>query len=150
MVSRAKNLSVPCSVKQVRVVKECLRELLEGQNVDEEELFNLQLVIDEAVINAIDHGSANNMQMNVDINFVLEDAYLTITVKDFGGKAFNPEFFERIAAKKNWGKGGRGIFLIKQFMDEVRYIFSPGVSTLLSMSKKLTINNENSADMINN
>lgn len=130
-------MKIPCNLKKVREVKSSLMDMLEDGDYDDEQLFNLQLVMDEAVINAIDHGSANNTNMNVEISMGLADDYLKVTVKDFGGKPFNPEFFERIASKKNWGRGGRGIFLIKDFMDEVRYVFNPGESTLLYMGKKL-------------
>lgn len=137
-MEQKRELSIPCNTKQLRLVRETMDELLGVGRFDEDEMFNLHLVIDEAVINAIDHGSANNMKMNVDITFILKDYHLGIIVKDYGGKSFNPDFFERIAEKKNWGRGGRGIFLIKQFMDEVRYIFNPGQSTLLYMAKSMS------------
>jgi serine/threonine-protein kinase RsbW len=135
---KEKSISIPCNVKKVREIRSILMEFIEEDKFDEEVVFNLQLVMDEAVINAIDHGSANNQKMNVDIYMKLENDMLSIIVKDYGGKSFNPEFFERIAAKKTEGHGGRGIFLIKDFMDEVRYVFNPGISTLLFMGKKLT------------
>src|SRR5512133_3025574 len=93
-----KNFVIPCSLKQVRVIKSEMMNILDPGHFDEEQLFNLQLVMDEAVINAIDHGSANNTNMKVEISISLSGDYLEITVKDFGGKPFNPEFFERIAS----------------------------------------------------
>lgn len=137
MSNKEEAFSVPCSLKQVRVVKQRLIEFIGEDIYDEEQVFNLQLVLDEAVINAIDHGSANNLDLSVDIKFRLNHDRLSIYIKDYGGKAFNPDFFEKIASKKSWGRGGRGIFLIKDFMDEVNYVFDPNKSTMLFMAKEL-------------
>ena len=56
--------------------------------------------------------------------------------RDPGGKVFDPEYFENMATIKDWGKGGRGIFLMKEFMDIVQYIIYPNNSTLLYLSKQ--------------
>ena len=38
---------------------------------------------------------------------------------------------------KDWGAGGRGILLIKNYMDEVYFVFDPAKSTRLIMRKNL-------------
>jgi anti-sigma regulatory factor (Ser/Thr protein kinase) len=66
---------------------------------------------------------------------MVDSKRITIIVKDYGGKPFDPTFFEEIVEKKAMGVGGRGIKIIKEIMDEVMYIFRNGESTTLYMTK---------------
>ena len=132
------SLQIPCDLKQVREVRRFFKEFIEGLPFSDEDQMNLELALNEGVSNAIDHGSANNKKMIVDITFEIKRSFLIIIIKDYGGKEFNPEYYERITLKKDWGRGGRGIYLMRTIMDELSYIFSPNHYTTLYMSKKIT------------
>ena len=130
-------LQIPCENKQVREVRKVFRNFCQNLPFDEEEVGNLELALNEGVSNAIDHGSSANKNMHIDINFIIRGKYFIILIKDYGGKEFNPEYYERITLKKDWGRGGRGIYLMKTIMDEIAYIFCPQQFTLLYMSKRI-------------
>lgn len=100
------------------------------------DLFQIELAVDEAFINAADHGSHCDRAAQVVIRVTLLRDGAAILVRDHGGKPFDPVFFERLADKKTWGAGGRGIKIIKEIMDEVMYVFLVGVSTTLYMVKR--------------
>lgn len=130
-------LELPCQPAFLRVVRESTGLICDRLNLGMKDRFQLELVMDEACMNAIDHGSAIRPDMIFQVSYILEKERLVILIKDFGGKPFNPDYFERLAEKKTWGHGGRGIHIIKQLMDEVMYFFSNGRSTTLTMVKHL-------------
>jgi anti-sigma regulatory factor (Ser/Thr protein kinase) len=138
-----KEHSFPCNLKYVRESKnaliEFLDEITQKHNIsfDETLKFYLMLVVDEATVNAIDHGSACKTKFNFNLKFVYENSKILIFITDFGGKKFNPEFFERLSVKKTWGIGGRGIQIISQLMDEVTYLFQENKSTTLIINYDL-------------
>ena len=131
------HIQIPCEAKQVREVRKQFRDFCQGTPFTEDDIANMELALNEGVSNAIDHGSSANKRMHVDIDFLIKGRYFIILIKDYGGKEFNPEYYERITLKKDWGRGGRGIYLMKTIMDEVSYVFSPGHFTLLYLSKRL-------------
>ena len=129
--------SYPCHPKYIQEIRNEFQKIAEKYKIPMAHLFKLELVIDEACMNAIDHGSALNKEQDFDFSIEVSEKKITILVRDYGGKSFDPQYFEAIAHKKTWGHGGRGIFLIKSIMDEVMYCFNKGRSTLLVMTKYL-------------
>ncbi|PKK91246.1 MAG: hypothetical protein CVV64_05605 [Candidatus Wallbacteria bacterium HGW-Wallbacteria-1] len=132
------SLTLPCHPRSLREVRRLTQEIGQKTALDMKDMFQLELVMDEACMNAVDHGSSINPEMKFQVCFRIEKTRIVILVRDFGGKPFNPEYFERLAEKKTWGSGGRGIHIIKQIMDEVMFFQRPGESTLLTMVKYLS------------
>ena len=94
---------------------------------------------EEAATNAVNHGSNENPTMEFIIGIGRTQDSLVITVKDFGGKTFDPQYFEGICQSKSWGiLGGRGIYMMTNTMDEVMYLFNGGRSTTVCLIKYLT------------
>jgi len=94
------------------------------------------LALDEALTNAIEHGSSR-ADGEVEVAYDIAEGFIELAVTDQGGIIFNPEFFEQLALVKNWGAGGRGILLIRKLADEVYFVFTPGKSTRVVMRKQL-------------
>jgi serine/threonine-protein kinase RsbW len=137
------HLQIPSELSQVKNLRQLLNEFCKNLNFSREDILNLEIALNEGASNAIEHGSFSNKNKQIDIEFSVEGKSLVIRIKDYGGYEFNPEFFERISLKKDWGHGGRGIYLIKSIMDELSYVFLPSKYTLLYMSKKSLNNNRN-------
>lgn len=140
-------ITIPCAIKSIPQAKKFVMALAEGANIPMEMGFKLELSLDEAVMNAIDHGSALKDDQIVEIACLANEKRFIVMITDFGGKPFNPEYFEKLAAKKTWGEGGRGIQLITSMMDEVMYLFNPGKSTTLMMALHLDKPPEDPADL---
>ena len=134
-----KTLRVPCELKHTRTCRQFVTELIHELGLSEEEIFKIQLAVGEASSNAIDHGAVCDEKKEVEISCTVSEKKLIISVRDWGGKSFNPSFFESLANKKSriWREGGHGIQLIVQMMDEVIYIFHPNHTTTLCMVKYL-------------
>lgn len=78
--------------------------------------FGINLSIDEAIKNAIEHGNLENPSKSVDIRYTVNEKELIIAIKD-SGRGFN---YRILPTEANFeGETGRGILLMKNFMDEV-------------------------------
>jgi serine/threonine-protein kinase RsbW len=91
--------------------------------LDDEALHWVGVAVRESVINAIKHGNRNDEQKRVHVEFTpLVDETppgVAIRVRDEGG-GFDPSTLPDCCAPENVLKGsGRGIFLIRSFMDEL-------------------------------
>jgi serine/threonine-protein kinase RsbW len=86
---------------------------------DEEEVMRISMAVREAAVNAVLHGNAYDPNKKVNVDFVSNDHDLVITVRD-EGKGLDLEKIPDPLAPENLLKtSGRGIFLIRSFMDQV-------------------------------
>ena len=104
----------------VQVVSEHLSRLA---GLDDDALHWVTVAVRESVINAIKHGNGGDQQKQVHVDFTPLDAKtprgIAIRVRD-EGLGFDPESVPDPLAPENILKNsGRGIFLIRSFMDEV-------------------------------
>ena len=90
--------------------------------LDDEALQSVALAVRESVINAITHGNANDENKRVHVEVApleRDDPGLAIRVRDEGA-GFDPSGLADCRSSENLLKsGGRGIFLIRSFMDEL-------------------------------
>ncbi len=85
------------------------------------EIFGIHMALEEAIINAIKHGNKRDpeKQVHVIVNSTLEDFYLKVTDQ---GEGFNPNDVPDCTADENLdADSGRGLLLMKHYMDEVKY-----------------------------
>jgi serine/threonine-protein kinase RsbW len=90
--------------------------------LDEEALHWVGVAVRESVINAIKHGNGNDARKRVHVELTPLDAQsppgIAIRVRD-EGPGFDPSTLADPLAPENLLKAsGRGIFLIRSFMDE--------------------------------
>jgi serine/threonine-protein kinase RsbW len=107
---------------------------------DEDSRHWVCVAIRESVINAIKHGNRNDTSKHVFVEFETasnETPKLLIRVRD-EGEGFDPEEIADPLAPENLLKsGGRGIFLIRSFMDDVRVQRAPEGGMEIRMTKRL-------------
>ena len=92
--------------------------------LDEDSLHWVSVAVRESVVNAIKHGNKSDESKRVVVEFtplpVHEPEQLVIHVRD-EGEGFDPEEIADPLAPENILKSsGRGIFLIRSFMDDVQ------------------------------
>ena len=101
---------------------------------DREKLaYELNLVLTEAMTNAIQHANEGDPNKEVHIEIVIVDQRLTIRVYD-SGQGFDISRFAEPCPPLD--EHGRGIYLIHSIMDEVAYLPCNG-GHVLTMSKQL-------------
>jgi serine/threonine-protein kinase RsbW len=112
--------------------------------LDEDSLHWVSVAVRESVVNAIKHGNKNDESKRVVVEFTpmpLDDPEeLVIRVED-EGEGFDPEEVADPLAPENILKSsGRGIFLIRSFMDDVQLRRGDVRGMQVRMVKKVTRN----------
>jgi len=107
--------------------------------LDEDTRGGISMAVREAMINGILHGNAYDPAKHVNLTFEYNEQELIVTVTD-QGKGFIPDEVPNPLAPENLLKqSGRGIFLMRAFMDEVRFRkLNPG--TEITLIKRLQSN----------
>jgi serine/threonine-protein kinase RsbW len=86
----------------------------------DEDVMKIAMAVREAAINAVLHGNAYDPAKKVSLQFERTGGDLVITIKD-QGKGIDLNAIPDPLAPENLLKtSGRGIFLIRSFMDEVQ------------------------------
>ena len=86
----------------------------------DDEVMRIAMAVREAAVNAVLHGNAYDPGKKVSLAFERIGADLIITIRD-QGKGLDPDKIPDPLAPENLLKtSGRGIFLIRSFMDEVQ------------------------------
>lgn len=108
----------------LEVIRETERELLGGLRelgYDEDQRFAVRLALEEALVNAMKHGNQMDPGRSVHVRYRMDPASVEICVADEGA-GFNPGVIPDPTADENLYKPcGRGIMLMRCYMDEVAY-----------------------------
>ena len=132
------DITVPNQTKYLGMVGrigESMAHSLKGYQGNRRELaYHLNLVLTEALANAIHHANAGDPDKNVRILITASDQDLTIDVFD-QGQGFDIEAVAKLKTRLK-DEGGRGIQLIYKLMDKVEYL-REGNSNILRMTKFL-------------
>jgi serine/threonine-protein kinase RsbW len=120
----------------VQVVSEHLGRAV---GLDDDARHWVGVAIRESVINAIKHGNRNDSTKHVHVDFETSShtgPQIEIRVRD-EGEGFDPELIADPLAPENLLKSsGRGIFLIKSFMDQVSVRRAPEGGMEVRMTKR--------------
>ena len=110
--------SDPREVKKIETFLNRVNSLL---RLDDGTMYRLLLCCTEAVNNAILHGNHSDPAKNVHMRCVIQKTSLIVTVKD-EGNGFDANDLANPLTKENLLKeNGRGVFLMRSLMDEVKY-----------------------------
>lgn len=108
--------------------------------LDEDSAHWVSVAIRESVINAIKHGNRSDSNKHVFVEFetkTVDVPELSIRVRD-QGEGFDPEEVADPLAPENLLKSsGRGIFLIRNFMDDVQLQRVPEGGMEIRMLKRV-------------
>ena len=108
----------------------------ETAGLDEQGVYAVQLAVDEACTNIIEHAYGGEGKGEIEVTTTLLSDGIEITLRD-NGERFEPETVpepEMNIPLEEVEMRGAGIFLIKKMMDEVHYQFGNG-GTILKMRK---------------
>jgi serine/threonine-protein kinase RsbW len=134
---RTVTLDVASRFEMLDVVQTVLLQCCGLVGFDEEASHYMSVAVRESVVNAIKHGNQQDETKRVSVRLTLQDRALEVEVKD-QGKGFDPTNLPDPLAPENLLKAyGRGIFFMRQFMDEVQHSFPPRGGTIVRMLKKV-------------
>jgi serine/threonine-protein kinase RsbW len=129
-------LSLPSRVETVATAAAAVAEFLRRSGITEDAAFGIDMAVREAVTNAVMHGNRQDENKTVDVTLKSSPDAVEISVHD-QGPGFNPENVPDPTAEENILKAsGRGIFFMRNFMDEVNWLIRPGGGTTVRMLKR--------------
>lgn len=108
---------------------------------DNQALYQIQVAVDEACANVVHHAYAGMEPGDMEISCYLEGQIFVVQVRDWG-TSFDPTEVrdpDMSAPLDERTLGGLGLFLIKQFMEQVQYTFDPEMGNELTMTKRLQV-----------
>jgi len=108
-------------------------DVAERAGFGEEDLMKIGMAVRESVVNAVVHGNRYNRNKKVQFRVERSEGRLTVRIAD-EGEGFDFGNLPDPVAPENLMRGsGRGIFLIRSFMDEVqlRHLDPGGIEIIL-------------------
>jgi serine/threonine-protein kinase RsbW len=129
------------TLKSVEVAEDIVQRVCASVGFDEEDQHKISMAVHESMINAVAHGNKHDASKHVWLRFDLFADRLEVHVRD-QGSGFEPEEIpDPLAAENLLRVSGRGIFLIRTFMDEMRIHCVPGSGTEVIMVKRIPQSN---------
>ena len=134
---RTVKLDIASRYEMLEMVQTVLVRAAEMAGFDEEASHYMSVAVRESVVNAIKHGHKADESKRVTVTLTAHDGALEVRVQD-QGPGFDPSSVPDPLAEENLLKAdGRGIFFMRQFMDEVAYTFPPRGGTVVKMTKRV-------------
>jgi serine/threonine-protein kinase RsbW len=108
-------------MESVSEVEAAADKLAGEAGLDEDQRFHVTMAAREAAVNAVLHGNEYDPAKKITATFENTGTALIMTIAD-QGKGLDPDTLPDPLAPENLLRGtGRGIFLIRSFMDEVHF-----------------------------
>jgi len=120
------NLSIKADKQNLKKVRNFLGEVLNKLQVSAIEANQLILVVDEILANLIIHSNKNNPKKDIDLTLTEESGEITFEIYDYNAPYFDltqhqdANLQELVKQKR---KGGMGLTLVKNIMDEVEVYY---------------------------
>ena len=126
-------LDLPSRQDSVTEAANALTDALEQAGLPESLTFDVRLALQEALVNAVEHGNRLDETKRVHVTCDKTDDAVTLVVRDEGdgfdpGGVPDPTLPENILREH-----GRGLFLMRRLCDEVR--FNPKGNTVTVVKK---------------
>jgi serine/threonine-protein kinase RsbW len=135
------HLEIHSTIDALELVQSVTEHIARDLGFDEESLHWTTMAVRESVVNAITHGNASDPAKIVFIDFTTtpdsNPADLVVRVRDQGA-GFDPDAIKDPLTPENMlSTSGRGVFLIRQFMDDVQIRRAPEGGMEVRMMKHI-------------
>jgi len=135
-------LVVSSDVRLVDLIHNAAEKVAQLAGFDADDALNIGLAVREGAINAIIHGNGSNKKLEVNVTLSANGDGFSAHITD-EGEGFDPQG----APDPTQGKGllktsGRGLLLMRAFVDEVVYSRRGARGMEVTMTKKKTDNRD--------
>jgi serine/threonine-protein kinase RsbW len=131
------DLKFPSRIEAVAEAAAAVSDFMSNLGISEDVAFGVDMAVREAITNAVVHGNKLDAAKVVELRLRNTPEAFEITVHD-QGTGFNPNDVPDPTKEENILKSsGRGIFFMRNFMDEVDWSVGPTGGTKVHMVKKL-------------
>jgi serine/threonine-protein kinase RsbW len=115
------SFTLDSSLESVDKVEQTAEQFATRAGFDEDTVSHIAMAVREAAVNAVLHGNSYDKTKHIMASFETTTDSLIIRIAD-QGSGLDPETLPDPLAPENILRGsGRGIFLIRAFMDEVNF-----------------------------
>ena len=137
MTQETTELRFASRIEAVAEAAAAVSEFMIRTGISEDVAFGIDMAVREAVTNAVLHGNKLDSAKIAEVDLKKSSEGLEINVRD-QGPGFNPNDVADPTKEENIMKtSGRGIFFMRNFMDQVDWSVNPGGGTTVRMIKKL-------------
>ena len=126
-----KELRIPSDPAAIQSVETFLQAFVEEAGLNEDQAGDVLIAGTEAVNNAILHGNRSQRELEVLIRITCRDRQLRIEVSDQGGGFDDRENPDPTTPENLLEDSGRGLLIIRHFMDDLRFIQRPDGQTAI-------------------
>ena len=133
-----KSIILTNDISEVSKLYEFVEEIGNEFSLTPDVVFNLNLVLEEAVVNVINYAYPKEEHQSIYLSASLRKGSIVLILTDTG-KEFDPTMAPDVDITLSADEreiGGLGIFLIRQIMNEVKYERIDG-KNILTLGKKL-------------
>ena len=123
-------------LESVDLAEDITLRVADAAGFDEEQRYRIGMSVREAVINAYQYGNRQVRERKIFLNFELTPEKLIIRVIDQGLGFSLDEVPDPLAEENLLKTSGRGLFLMKSFMDEFAVSRGQGGGAELVMAKR--------------
>ena len=115
------SFQIQSKVDSIYPVERAILDLATEMGYDAEPCFCLRLAMDESLVNAIIHGNGNSEDKQIHVTAICDCDRIQVTVRDEGNGFDKSKLFDPRQEPYLHRTHGRGVFLIRQFTNEVRF-----------------------------
>src|SRR5271169_5170009 len=139
MTPDAKHLEVilDTHVESVNLAEEMCLRVAEAVGFNEDECYRIGMSVREGVINAFHYGNQEKPEKKIHLALDLTQDKMIIHVMDEGKGFHLADVPDPLAEENLLSTSGRGIFLMKAFMDEFNVVTGRTGGAEIIMSKKI-------------
>jgi serine/threonine-protein kinase RsbW len=146
MMSEPKvHVEVESRLENVELVQIAIEASLDQLQLSDDDAHQIGISIREAVANAIKHGNQGDASKLVRVELGIDNGDLLVRIQDQGPGFDENGVLNPLEPENLLRPNGRGLLLMKQYMDQIEYTFQPENGTVLEMRKGLAVLRANSA-----
>ena len=119
MIQHRVSYTMDSTLETVDSAEQAASRIAAETGFDEDEVMRISMAVREAAVNAVLHGNAYDPDKKVVLDFETIGNDLIITIRDQGAGLDPNKIPDPLSPENLLKTSGRGIFLIRSFMDEV-------------------------------
>ena len=132
------SLTVPADLDSLATISVFITDATARAGLDDHAAWQVQLAVDEASTNIIQHGY-DAAAGEIELSWLVEGPDLIVTLRD-RGRRFNPDDVpapDITSPLEERQSGGLGLYLMSRLMDSVEFVFDDTLGNLLKMTKRI-------------
>lgn len=140
--ARRVDVTLESRVESMDLGEELAQQVAGTAGFDEDERYKISMAVRECLINALQHGNRGQASARIGLSFLLLPDRLVVQVRD-QGPGFNLAGIPDPRTDEHLLKAsGRGLFLIRCFMDDLRVECGRNGGALVTMTKRYSSNDK--------